>query len=144
MRVFVTGATGALGRHLVPGLVAAGHQVTATTRSAAKTGRLRAVGAEPIVLDGLDTDAVIAAVRAASPEVIVHQMTALADLRSLRNFDRVFAATNELRTEGTDNLGQTSEMVLRSLPVRRRGGPAGGRTGTERAARRPAGSGWPR
>ena len=104
MRVFVTGATGALGRHLVPGLVAAGHQVTASTRSAAKTGQLRAAGAVPVVLDGLDRAAVIAAVRAAEPEVIVHQMTALADMRSLRNFDRVFAATNELRTKGTDNL----------------------------------------
>src|SRR6202163_3743422 len=104
MRIFVTGATGALGRHLVPGLVAAGHQVTATTRSAAKTGQLRTAGAEPAVVDGLDRGAVIAAVRAASPEVIVHQMTALADMRSLRNFDRVFAATNELRTRGTDNL----------------------------------------
>ena len=104
MRVFVTGATGALGRHLVPGLVAAGHRVTATTRSAAKTGPLREAGAEPVVVDGLDREAVIAAVRTASPEVIVHQMTALADMRSLRQFDRVFAATNELRTKGTDNL----------------------------------------
>jgi 2-alkyl-3-oxoalkanoate reductase len=104
MRVFVTGATGALGRHLVPGLIAAGHQVTATTRSAAKTGQLREAGATPVVVDGLDRPAVIAAVRAAAPEVIVHQMTALADMRSLRQFDRVFAATNELRTKGTDNL----------------------------------------
>jgi nucleoside-diphosphate-sugar epimerase len=104
MRVFVTGATGALGRHLVPGLVAAGHQVTATTRSAAKTGQLREWGAVPAVVDGLDRAAVTTAVRAAAPEVIVHQMTALADMRSLRRFDRVFAATNELRTTGTDNL----------------------------------------
>src|ERR1700729_310145 len=104
MRVFVTGATGALGRHLVPGLVAAGHQVTASTRSAAKSGQLREAGAVPVVLDGLGRAAVIAAVRAAEPEVIVHQMTALADMRSLVNFARVFAATNELRTKGTDNL----------------------------------------
>src|ERR1700692_2221965 len=80
MRVFVTGATGALGRHLVPGLVAAGHQVTASTRSAAKSGQLRGAGAVPVVLDGLDRAAVIAAVRAAEPEVIVHQMTSLADM----------------------------------------------------------------
>ena len=73
MRVFVTGATGALGRHLVPGLIAAGHQVTATTRSPAKTGQLREAGATPVVVDGLDRPAVIAAVRAAAPEVIVHQ-----------------------------------------------------------------------
>jgi nucleoside-diphosphate-sugar epimerase len=104
MRVFVTGATGALGRHLVPGLIAAGHEVTATTRTPGKAGQLRAAGAEPVIVDGLDREAVIAAVRAAAPQVIVHQMTALAGLRSLRNPDKVFAATNELRTRGTDNL----------------------------------------
>ena len=104
MRVFVTGATGALGQHLVPGLVAAGHEVTATTRTPGKAGQLRAAGAAPVVLDGLDRAAVLATVQAAAPEVIVHQMTALADMRSLRNTDRVFAATNELRTRGTDNL----------------------------------------
>ena len=104
MRVFVTGATGALGQHLVPGLVAAGHEVTATTRTPGKAERLRAAGATPVVLDGLDRAAVIAAVRAAGPEVIVHQMTALADMRGLRNPDQVFAVTNELRTRGTDNL----------------------------------------
>jgi nucleoside-diphosphate-sugar epimerase len=104
MRVFVTGATGALGQHLVPGLVAAGHEVTATTRTPGKTGQLRAAGATPAVVDGLDRAAVLAAVRAAAPEVIVHQMTALADMRNLRNTDRVFAVTNELRTTGTDNL----------------------------------------
>ena len=104
MRVFVTGATGALGRHLVPGLVAAGHEVTATTRTPAKAGQLRAAGATPAVVDGLDRAAVLASVRAAAPEVIVHQMTALADMRSLRDTDRVFGATNQLRTQGTDNL----------------------------------------
>jgi 2-alkyl-3-oxoalkanoate reductase len=132
MRVFVTGATGALGRHLVPGLVAAGHLVTATTRSAAKTGQLREAGAEPVVVNGLDRGAVIAAVRAAAPEVIVHQMTALADMRSLRRFDRVFAATNELRTKGTDNLlvaaaeAGTRRVVAQSYtgwPNERSGGP---------------------
>jgi 2-alkyl-3-oxoalkanoate reductase len=104
MRVFVTGATGALGRHLVPGLVAAGHEVTATTRTPGKAAQLRAAGAAPVVLDGLDRAAVVAAVQAAGPEVIVHEMTALAGLRSLRNPDKTFAATNELRTRGTDNL----------------------------------------
>ncbi|TMR01131.1 NAD(P)-dependent oxidoreductase [Actinomadura soli] len=104
MRVFVTGATGALGRHLVPMLVDAGHEVTATTRSSGKTGGLRAAGAEPVILDGLDREAVIEAVVAAQPDVIVHQMTALADMKSLRNMDKTFAATNELRTRGTDNL----------------------------------------
>ena len=104
MRMFVTGATGALGRYLVPGLVAAGHEVTATTRTPGKAAQLREAGAEPVILNGLDREAVIAAVRAAAPEVVVHQMTALAGLRSLRNPDKAFAATNELRTRGTDNL----------------------------------------
>jgi 2-alkyl-3-oxoalkanoate reductase len=104
MRVFVAGATGALGRHLIPGLVAAGHQVTGTTRTPGKVAQLREVGAEPVVVDGLDREAVIAAVRTARPEVIVHQMTALADMRSLRKLDKTFAVTNELRTRGTDNL----------------------------------------
>jgi len=104
MRVFVTGATGALGRHLVPGLVAEGHVVTATTRTPGKVAQLREAGAEPVVVDGLDRDAVVAAVLAAEPEVVVHEMTALADMRSLRKLDQVFAATNELRTRGTDNL----------------------------------------
>jgi 2-alkyl-3-oxoalkanoate reductase len=104
MRVFVTGATGALGRYLVPGLVTAGHEVTAATRMPGKVAQLRAAGAEPVVLDGLDREAVIAAVLAAAPEVIVHEMTALAGLRSIRNPDKTFAATNELRTRGTDNL----------------------------------------
>jgi nucleoside-diphosphate-sugar epimerase len=104
MRVFVAGATGALGRQLVPQLVAAGHEVTATTRTPGKVAQVREAGAEPAVVDGLDREAVIAAVEAAAPEVIVHQMTALADLRSLRRVDRAFAATNDLRTRGTDNL----------------------------------------
>jgi nucleoside-diphosphate-sugar epimerase len=111
MRVFVAGATGALGRHLIPGLVAAGHEVTATTRTPGKVAQLREAGAEPVVVDGLDREAVIAAVRAAEPEVIVHQMTALADMRSLRKVDRVFAATNELRTRGTDNLLAAAALV---------------------------------
>jgi nucleoside-diphosphate-sugar epimerase len=104
MRVFVTGATGALGQHLVPALVAAGHEVTATTRTPGKVAQLRQAGARPAVVDGLDREAVMAAVLAAGPEVIMHQMTALADMKSLRNVDRVFATTNELRTKGTDYL----------------------------------------
>ena len=104
MRVFVTGATGALGRHLVPALVAEGHDVTATTRTAAKAGGLREAGATPVILDGLDRDAVIAEVLVASPDVIVHEMTALASMRNLRQPDKVFGATNALRTQGTDNL----------------------------------------
>jgi 2-alkyl-3-oxoalkanoate reductase len=104
MRVFVAGATGALGRHLVPLLVAEGHEVIATTRTPGKLAALREAGAEPVVLDGLDREAVIEAVRAAAPEVVMHQMTALAHIRGLRGIDRVFGATNALRTQGTDNL----------------------------------------
>lgn len=131
MRVFVTGATGALGRHLVPGLVAAGHEVTATTRTPGKVAQLREAGAEPVVVDGLDREAVIAAVCAAEPEVILHQMTALTDMRSLRKVDRGFAATNELRTRGTDNLlaaaaqAGTRRVVAQSnvAATERSGGP---------------------
>jgi nucleoside-diphosphate-sugar epimerase len=104
MRVFVTGATGVLGRHLVPALVAAGHQVTATTTTPARAQRLRAAGAAPAIMDGLDRAAVLAAVRAAAPDVIVHQMTALAAMRVPRHLDRAFTTTNALRTRGTDNL----------------------------------------
>jgi nucleoside-diphosphate-sugar epimerase len=85
-------------------LVAAGHEVTATTRTPGKVAQLGEAGAEPVVVDGLDREAVVAAVLAAGPEVIVHQMTALAGVRSLRKPDQAFAATNELRTRGTDNL----------------------------------------
>ncbi len=132
MRVFVTGATGVVGRHLVPGLVAAGHEVTATTRTPGKIARLREAGAEPALVDGLDREAVLAAVRAAAPEVIVHEMTALADLRSLRRLDREFAVTNELRTQGTDNLlAAAAEVGTRRViaqsytgwPNERSGGP---------------------
>ena len=111
MRIFVAGATGALGRHLIPRLVAAGHEVTATTRTPGKLAQLREAGAEPVVVDGLDRERVIVAVLAAEPEVIVHEMTALADMRSLRKIDQVFATTNELRTRGTDNLLAAAAQV---------------------------------
>jgi len=104
VRVFVAGASGAIGRRLVPRLVARGHEVIATTRSRDKLEQLRALGAEPALLDGLNALAVAEAVVRAEPAVVVHQMTALADMSGLRNFDRGFARTNELRTRGTDNL----------------------------------------
>jgi nucleoside-diphosphate-sugar epimerase len=104
MRIFVAGGTGAIGRQLLPRLAADGHQVTATTRDPARAGQLRRLGAEPVILDGLDGQAVGEAVARAEPEVIIHQMTALAGVRSLRRFDREFAVTNRLRTEGTDHL----------------------------------------
>jgi nucleoside-diphosphate-sugar epimerase len=104
MQVFVAGATGAIGRRLVPQLVARGHQVTASTRSPAKADALRALGAEPVILDGLDPVGVGEAVARAEPDAIVHQMTALAGPPDLRRFDRWFHATNELRTAGTEHL----------------------------------------
>jgi nucleoside-diphosphate-sugar epimerase len=104
MRILLAGATGAMGRSLVPQLVSAGHHVTGTTRSRAKFDELRAWGAEPVLVDGLDAAAVGEAVAAAEPDAIIHQMTALSGSSDLRHFDRTFAVTNELRTAGTDNL----------------------------------------
>ena len=104
MRIFVAGATGAIGQRLVPELVGRGHQVTATTRSAAKVELLRRMGAAPVIVDGLDAAQVGEAVARAQPDAIVHQMTALAGVADLRHFDRWFAGTNELRTRGTEHL----------------------------------------
>ena len=104
MRVFVAGASGAIGTRLVPRLIEAGHEVIGTSRSAGNADRVRALGAHPIALDLLDREAVIAAVVAAEPDAIVHQATALAGARFSRNLDRTFAPTNRLRTEGTDAL----------------------------------------
>ncbi len=104
MRVFVAGATGVIGRRLVPLLRERGHEVTATTTSPARCEDLAALGAHAVVMDGLDADAVRDAVVRAEPQAVVHQMTALAGAQDLRRFDRWFARTNELRTEGTDNL----------------------------------------
>ena len=101
MRVFVAGGAGAIGARLVPLLVARGHHVVATTRTPDKLKRLRELGAEPIILDGLDPEAVLKAVVASHPEAIVHQMTALASMSSLKHFDDELALTNRLRTEGT-------------------------------------------
>jgi 2-alkyl-3-oxoalkanoate reductase len=104
MRVFLAGATGAVGQSLVPQLVDAGHHVVATTRTPGKSALLARWGAEPVVVDGLDAAAVGEAVARAEPDAIMHQMTALAGSSDLRRFDRTFAATNRLRTVGTDNL----------------------------------------
>ena len=109
MKVFVAGATGALGRALVPQLVARGHEVVGMTRSAAKQDLVRSLGARPVVADALDSEAVAQAVASAEPEVIVHQLTALSgpiSIRDARRPDRSFAVTmtNRLRTEATDHL----------------------------------------
>jgi 2-alkyl-3-oxoalkanoate reductase len=104
MRIFVAGATGAIGRRLVPQLVARGHLVTATTRDPGKAELLRGLGAEPAIVDGLDPVGIGEAVARAAPDAIVHQMTALTGTPDLRHFDRWFHATNELRTAGTQHL----------------------------------------
>jgi nucleoside-diphosphate-sugar epimerase len=104
MRIFVAGAGGAVGARLVPMLVAGGHDVVAMTRSPRKADSLRAMGAEPAIADGLDRGAVMQAVMRAEPEVVIHQMTALGQMKSMKRFDDEFALTNLLRTEGTDHL----------------------------------------
>jgi nucleoside-diphosphate-sugar epimerase len=104
MRVFVAGASGAIGTRLVPQLIDRGHEVIGTFRSPAHAERVRALGAEPVALDLLDARAVRQAVLDAAPEAIIHQATDLADVRFGRSLDRSFASTNRLRTEGTDAL----------------------------------------
>ena len=104
MRVLVAGATGAVGRNLLPRLVAAGHQVAGTTRTTEKVGLIRRLGGEALIADGLDAAALRRAVQSARPDVIIHEMTDLSGASDLRNFDRTFAATNRLRTEGTSRL----------------------------------------
>jgi nucleoside-diphosphate-sugar epimerase len=109
MRVFVAGASGAIEQRLVPKLIASGHEVVATTRTPEKIEKLRALGAEAMVVDGLDASAVAEAVAKAGPEVVIHQMTALTGVGNLRRFDDEFAVTNELRTRGTDYLLAAAE-----------------------------------
>jgi len=104
MRVLLAGATRALGRRLLPKLIADGHDVVGTTRSAEKLAALEAAGAQGAVMDGLDRDSVGQAVAGAEPEVVIHQMTALSAMGSLKKFDQEFAETNRLRTTGTDHL----------------------------------------
>jgi nucleoside-diphosphate-sugar epimerase len=104
MRVFVAGASGAIGTRLVPQLIDAGYDVIGTYRSSRNAERVRALGAEPLQLDLLDRDAVIEAVVAQKPDAIVNEATALADVKFSRNLDRSFVETNRLRTEGTDAL----------------------------------------
>jgi nucleoside-diphosphate-sugar epimerase len=146
MRVFLAGGTGAVGQRLVPQLVARGHQVTATTTSAAKLSLLKELGAEAVVLDGLDGAAVGEAVAAARPDAIVHQMTALSAAHAgrpdLKHPDRFFAGTNRLRTEGTDHLLAAAEaagvphVVAQSAAIWT--GPGGSRLVTEEDPLSPA------
>jgi nucleoside-diphosphate-sugar epimerase len=132
MKVFVAGATGALGRQLIPRLVANGHEVTGMTRRDSKRELVAGLGARPAVADALDPDAVGQAVSEAAPDAIVHQLTALSDLSNVRNIDRAFAATNRLRREGTDHLLSAARAVgarrfvaqsFGGWPYAREGGP---------------------
>jgi nucleoside-diphosphate-sugar epimerase len=131
MRVFVAGATGAIGKQLVPRLVAAGHEVHGMTRSESKQAMLSELGAVPVVADALDPDQVAEAVGRARPDVIVHQLTAIGEV-NMRHFDRDFALTNRLRTEATDHLLSAGQAVgVRrfvaqsngAFPYARTGGP---------------------
>jgi nucleoside-diphosphate-sugar epimerase len=131
MNVFVAGAAGAIGRQLVPRLAKAGHEVTGMTRSESKQAELYELGATPVVADALDPDQVADAVARAKPEVIVHELTAISTLNP-RHFDRDFALTNRLRTEGTDHLLSAARAVsatrfvaqsYAALPLARTGGP---------------------
>ena len=135
MKVFVAGATGVLGRELVPQLVARGHEVVGMTRSASKQDLVRSLGARPVVADALDPDAVAQAVASAEPEVIVHQLTALSGEFDMRHIDRFFETTNRLRTEGTDHLLAAGRAVgarrfvaqsYAGWPAARTGGPVKG------------------
>ena len=110
MRILVAGATGAMGRQLVPLLVRAGHEVHGMTRSESKQAFLRGLGATPVVADALDPEQVARAVAESRPEVVVHQLTAIGPM-DLRHFDRAFAPTNRLRTEGTDHLLSASRAA---------------------------------
>jgi nucleoside-diphosphate-sugar epimerase len=132
MRIFVAGASGAIGTRLVPQLIDQGHEVVGTFRSPGHAERIRALGAEPVELDLLDARAVRRAVLEAKPEAIVHQATALTNARFGRSLDRSFAATNRLRTEGTDALlaaareagvGRFVAQSFASYRYAREGGP---------------------
>ena len=132
MKVFVAGATGALGKQLVPTLVAGGHEVTGMTRTGAKQDLIRRMGASPVVADALDPEAVARAVAEAEPEVVIHQLTAIDAGSVTRSLDKAFAQTNRLRTEGTDHLLAAAKAVgarrfiaqsFAGWPFERTGGP---------------------
>jgi nucleoside-diphosphate-sugar epimerase len=104
MKIFIAGATGAVGRPLVSACIKAGHSVIGLTRTPVKADLIRAMGAEPAVADGLDASAISAVMASARPDAVIHEMTSLAGTTDLRNFDRTFAGSNRLRTRGTDIL----------------------------------------
>lgn len=133
MRVFIAGAAGAVGSRLVPLLVAAGHEVIGTSRSTERVAAIEAAGARGVVMDGLDAASVRAAVLAARPDAIVHELSALGGVApDLKHFDEQFAGTNALRTRGTDHLlaaaheagvGRFVAQSFTGWPNERTGGP---------------------
>jgi len=111
LRIFLAGGAGAIGRPFISQAASRGHEIVATTTSKSRTALLASLGATPVVLDGLDASAVGEAVARARPDAIVHQMTALAGRPDMRHFDRWFAQTNRLRTEGTRHLLAAAEAT---------------------------------
>jgi nucleoside-diphosphate-sugar epimerase len=111
MHIFIAGASGTIGHTLIPYLTSQGHTVTGTTRSTAKFDALRALGAEPVIMDGLDAASVLSAVEAAKPDAILHEMTALSGMNPRQKPDRIFELTNRLRTEGTEHLLAAARAV---------------------------------
>ncbi len=135
MNVFLAGGSGAMGKRLIPLLVDRGYRVAATTRSERKRELIQRLGAEPVVVDALDRAAVVEAVKRAKPEVVIHQLTSLTGLSDLKHFDREFAATNRLRTEGTDNLLEAAHAAAaRRFVAQSYGNWNYARTGTEAKA----------
>lgn len=132
MKVFVAGATGALGKQVVPMLVSQGHEVTGMTRIPAKEDLIRSLGARPAVADALDPEAVAQAVAEAEPDAVIHELTAINAGAFGRSLDKMFAQTNRLRTEGTDHLLAAARAVgarrfiaqsFAGWPFERTGGP---------------------
>lgn len=133
MRIFLAGATGVLGRTLIPMLLERGHRVVGTSSKADRLKQLERMGAEPVLMDGLDRESVTAAVKAAHPDVVVNEMTALANLSDYKNFDEEFALTNRLRRDGTSYLLEAAKasgakrIVVQSFagwPLQRSSAPA--------------------
>jgi nucleoside-diphosphate-sugar epimerase len=132
MKVFVAGATGAIGGQLIPILVADGHEVVGLTRTPSKQDRIRELGAKPAVADALDPEAVAQVVAEAEPEAVIHELTSIDTASFTRSIDKMFAGTNRLRTEGTDHLLAAARAVgtrrfiaqsFAGWPFERTGGP---------------------
>ncbi len=117
MKVLVAGSSGVIGRRLIQQLIANGHRVIALTRSSHKAAILRMAGTDPVIADGLNRAAVLDAVQQTKPDAVVHEMTSLTGVKNLRDFDRAFAATNRLRTEGTDYLLEAAKSAGAQLFV---------------------------